>query len=223
MASITPVYGETRMPARAGRPRDSAKRDAILDAAHALFFARGIEASTMEDIAAAAGVSKVTVYGHFGDKLTLFEACVRRAVAGMELELVQPRPRGETLGDRLRTIGAAMLRFLTSEQLVAFDRILAVEAARHPELAERFFQAGPYNCRDRIAEVIRAGGAAGEVLVDDPIRQAEELIGLWQGMLHKELAMGRAASPAAAEIDARVRRGVGVFLRAYAPEKEEGR
>ena len=220
---ITAGGSDARSYPRAGRPRDAAKRDAILDAAHALFFARGVEATTIEDIATAAGVSKVTIYGHFGDKPTLFEACVRRAVARMEQGLIGPRPRGETLAERLRAMGVSLLAFLTSEPMVSFDRAFAAEASRHPELAERFFQAGPGHCRARLAEVIATGAAAGEVLADDPAKQAEELMGLWYGFLHKELSIGRTAPPTPAEIDARVQRGVGVFLRAYAPKTEDRR
>ncbi len=203
---------------RTGRPRDAAKRDAILQSAHELFFARGVEATTIEDVAAGAQVSKVTVYSHFGDKLTLFEACVRRAVSLMEQGLIQSPPKGTSLPDALFAMGVPLLRFLTSEQMVAFDRSLAVEASRHPELATRFFEAGPYYCRSKLAEMITAARARGEVAIDDPLRGAEDLVGLWLGLMHKELSMGRVPSPTNAQIEDRVRHGIGVFMRAYAAD-----
>lgn len=200
---------------RTGRPRDAAKRDAILQSAHELFFARGVEATTIEDVAAGAQVSKVTVYSHFGDKLTLFEACVRRAVSMMEQGLIQSPPKGASLPDSLFAMGVPLLRFLTSEEMVAFDRSLAVEASRHPELATRFFEAGPYYCRSKLAEMIVAARDRGEVAIDDPIRGAEDLVGLWLGLMHKELSMGRVPSPTQAQIEDRVRHGISVFMRAY--------
>lgn len=216
MSNLAPAEARVSSP-RAGRPRDAAKRDAILESAHLLFFKHGVEATTIEDIAAGAGVSKVTVYGHFGDKLTLFEACVRRAVSLMEQGLIQSPPKGESLPDCLLAMGVPLLKFLTSEELVVFDRALAVEAARHPELAARFFEAGPYYCRGKLADMIAAARDRGEIAIDDTVKGAEDLIGLWLGLLHKELAMGRVPSPGAAVIEARVRRGIGVFMRAYAP------
>ncbi|HAL89775.1 MAG TPA: transcriptional regulator, partial [Erythrobacter sp.] len=57
---------------RPGRPTDEAKRDAILGAAGASFLEHGFAASSIEQIAADAGVSKVTVYNRFGDKRGLF-------------------------------------------------------------------------------------------------------------------------------------------------------
>lgn len=204
-------------PSRSGRPKDGAKRDAILAAARTRFFARGIEATSMEDIAAGAGVSKVTVYGHFGDKLTLFEACVRVEANRMEQSFLLSRPRGDSLAECLHAMGVPLLRFLLSDEIVAFDRALAAEAVRHPVLAQRFFAAGPYHCRAKLAEMIAAGHERGEVVVEDAVRAAEDLFGLWQGMLPKERAMSQAPAPTLAEVDARVRRGVALFMRAYAP------
>ena len=53
-----------------GRPKDPAKRLAILEAAKRLFMQNGYDGSSMDAIAAEAGVSKLTVYSHFTDKET---------------------------------------------------------------------------------------------------------------------------------------------------------
>lgn len=59
-----------------GRPKDLAKREAILEAAKALFLSLGYANTSMDAVAAAAGVSKLTVYSHFTDKQTLFCSAV---------------------------------------------------------------------------------------------------------------------------------------------------
>ncbi len=51
-----------------GRPKDLGKRAAILEAAKVLFIEQGYTGVSMDAIAAQAGVSKLTVYSHFGDK-----------------------------------------------------------------------------------------------------------------------------------------------------------
>ena len=53
------------------------KRAAILDAAKSLFVDPGYNGVSMDSIAAQAGVSKLTVYSHFGDKETLFTEAVQ--------------------------------------------------------------------------------------------------------------------------------------------------
>ena len=60
-----------------GRPKDLEKRAAILEAAKVLFPARGYDGVSMDAIAQAAGVSKLTVYSHFQDKDTLFVEAVK--------------------------------------------------------------------------------------------------------------------------------------------------
>ncbi|MPM01492.1 hypothetical protein SDC9_47732 [bioreactor metagenome] len=54
----------------------SQKREAILEGAVKVFTKNGFEASSMDSIAEAAGVSKRTVYNHFSSKETLFQAIV---------------------------------------------------------------------------------------------------------------------------------------------------
>ena len=55
-----------------GRPKDLGKRAAILETAKEMFIEQGFNGVSMDGIAAGAGVSKLTVYSHFGDKETLF-------------------------------------------------------------------------------------------------------------------------------------------------------
>jgi AcrR family transcriptional regulator len=58
-----------------------ARRQAILDAAVAVFAAQGFAATKLDDIAVKAGVAKGTIYLHFKDKQDLFEQMVREVVS----------------------------------------------------------------------------------------------------------------------------------------------
>src|SRR3546814_19026960 len=64
-------------PASPGRPKDLAKGAAILDAAKRMFTEHGFDRTSMDQIASGAGVSKLTVYSHFGAKEPLFAAAVK--------------------------------------------------------------------------------------------------------------------------------------------------
>ncbi|WP_457395457.1 TetR/AcrR family transcriptional regulator, partial [Roseateles sp. P5_E1] len=66
-----------------GRPKDLGKRAAILEAAKSLFVEQGYNGVSMDSIAAQAGVSKLTVYSHFGDKETLFTEAVKSTCVAM--------------------------------------------------------------------------------------------------------------------------------------------
>jgi TetR/AcrR family transcriptional repressor of mexJK operon len=198
-----------------GRPKDRTKHDAILDAARRLFFERGVEAVPIEAVAAEAGVSKVTVYGHFGDKLTLFEAVVLREVAAMDHGLATPDPTGKGIEDRLVAFGMALMGFLTRPDIAAFERMLGPEADRHPELARRFFDAGPGRCRALLAAAIAEAASAGQLAPDDPVLAAEDLLSLWQRMLPITRRLGLEDAPDTADVTERVRRGVHLFMRGH--------
>ncbi|MFT3996282.1 MAG: helix-turn-helix domain-containing protein, partial [Asticcacaulis sp.] len=68
------------LPKKRLRLSPDVRRDALLEAAYALFSANGYADTRMEDIAKAAGASKGTIYLYFPTKEALFEALLRRDV-----------------------------------------------------------------------------------------------------------------------------------------------
>src|SRR3546814_15991361 len=74
--SRKPAATAPARPASPGRPKDLAKGAAILDAAKRMFTEHGFDRTSMDQIASEAGVSKLTVYSHSGDKEALFAAAV---------------------------------------------------------------------------------------------------------------------------------------------------
>jgi AcrR family transcriptional regulator len=77
------VKGEVKGPVRDRRARRSARtRQAILDAAGALFAERGYSATTIEAIAEAADVAVETVYARFGNKRAILAAYIDVSVVG---------------------------------------------------------------------------------------------------------------------------------------------
>lgn len=196
-----------------GRSPDRAKDAAILKAARASFFERGFAASTMEDIAARAGVSKVTVYKRWEDKDALFEATVKAEMAAMIAEL-DNEPQGDgSLAQQLNAFGYVLLRFLFSPAHVMLDRMLAFDLEQSPDMARRFFNAGPGHCRARIAGVLTDAAGRGEIVIDDPLLAAADLLSLWRGFLEKEMEFGIIAQVDDATVRFRVERGTRNFLR----------
>ncbi len=200
-------------PRRAGRPRDPAKFAAIVEAARVAFFARGFHAATIEDIAQSAGVSKVTVYSRFGDKETLFEEVIRVESARMAATFEEQLAAGGNLEDQLNAYGTALAGFKFSEEHVAVDRVLMNEIAQIPDLARRFYAAGPQICFDRLAEVLSEAAARGEIEIDDPMRAAEDICGLWLGAGDLGVKLGLEPLPSAEMLRAKVERATRLFLK----------
>jgi TetR/AcrR family transcriptional regulator, regulator of autoinduction and epiphytic fitness len=118
------------------------KTEAILDGAMQEFLVHGYAATSMDKIAAAAGVSKATVYSHFQDKTGLFTALIERmackkALFGMqELQSMQGDP---ILA--LRQFANQMLDNITTDpQILTFVRLVIGESGRFPELAQAFVE-----------------------------------------------------------------------------------
>src|SRR5690606_40488611 len=107
-----------------GRPKDLEKGSAILDAARRLFTAHGYDGASMDQIAAAAGVSKLTVYSHYGDKETLFAEVVKSyCEQQLPASLFEMQP-GVPLRDRLLGVARAFFSMIVSSEAVAGHRIL---------------------------------------------------------------------------------------------------
>jgi TetR/AcrR family transcriptional regulator, acrAB operon repressor len=73
--------------ARKTKQEALATRDGILDAAELLFEKQGVSRTTLQHIAAAAGVSRGAIYWHFDDKSALFNAMMERAKMPLERTL----------------------------------------------------------------------------------------------------------------------------------------
>lgn len=200
-------------PKSGGRPPDLTKDEAILDGARDSFFEHGFAAATMEQVAARAGVSKVTLYKRWPDKESLFEAVVRREVRRMGEAFDAWSFTDGSLAERLNAYGSILLRFLYSQEHMLLDRMLSHDLKHSPEAARRFFDAGPGACRARLAAMMADAASRGEIAIDDPELAAADVFALWTGFMPKEIEFAVTPFVEGEAIDARVRRGTRLFLR----------
>jgi TetR/AcrR family transcriptional regulator, mexJK operon transcriptional repressor len=202
--------------ARKGRPVDSTKRDAIIQAAVDAFFENGFAGTSIEQVAADAGVSKVTVYNHFGDKRALFTAAIESVCSQIRNHcLINEDVRG-TLRTRLLTIGEAMVAFLSRPEMVQFERRIAAETVNEPEIGAAFLAAGPHRMKEALAAFLRAMSDAGELDIEDHLVAAEQFASMCKGMGDLERRFGHPSDPARDR--ARIEGAVEVFCRAYVPK-----
>ena len=152
--------------------RSPAKRRAILDAAVEVFCAQGYKRTSVDAIAAVAGVGKQTVYGHFGDKARLFLAAVDDARAAHE----HPEPLADTGDPRadLTEAGERILDVALEPRVAALHRLTIAELPHHPEL-QRIWRAGsePF-LDDALAKYLRACDERGQLSVPDPNQAARQ-------------------------------------------------
>jgi TetR/AcrR family transcriptional repressor of mexJK operon len=203
-----------------GRPVDATKRDAIVEAATSAFFDVGYAASSIEQIAANAGVSKVTVYNHFGDKRALFAAAVEHQCERMRGHFAIDAVAGKSIRARLAVIGEAMFAFLSRPEMVQFERRIAAETEHEPELGQEFLKAGPWRMKAAFSAFLEFAHAQGELDVADPELAAEQFVSMCKGMGDLERRFGVVSGTD--ENARRIEGAVEVFLRAYATNRSSG-
>ena len=176
MAATEPF---NQLPRRRGRPSDAAKRGAILAAAQRAFVDNGFAATNMDAIAAAAGVSKLTIYRHFSTKAALFAEALAskcRAVLG---DVGGPGGADDPHA-ALVSAGRAFLGLILHPDAMAVHRLIATERAQAPELGRLYYEHAVVTAQQRFATLI-ADLAARGALAGDPLTIAQDYLSLLRG------------------------------------------
>jgi TetR/AcrR family transcriptional repressor of mexJK operon len=185
------VGGQQNVPALRKRGRPTAderrRREAeILDAALGVFLKTGYGSSTVDELAAAAQVTKRTLYAYYGDKAEIFAAMVRHLAAAVSLDAARDH-------DTLETLAARIVLRVHSDELVGLHQLVIAESTRFPELALVLHANGDARHVARLAEHIRAErGRAREPL-------AEPLFSLLLGEKHRRRLLGIDPPPTSAQ------------------------
>jgi AcrR family transcriptional regulator len=150
--------------------RAARKRQAIIRAARAAFIRDGFEAG-MDAIAADAGVSKVTVYNHYGRKETLFMAvtgdALQEALADAISGTAQRLQQSDDLRAALKWTARAWVDSMTRPDMLALRHLVASEVRRFPELGAAWRRHGPDRARPALAAAFEHLIAAGRLTMPD--------------------------------------------------------
>ncbi|GAB4481351.1 MAG: TetR/AcrR family transcriptional regulator [Erythrobacter tepidarius] len=185
----------------------------IIDTAAHHFFHHGFAATSIEQVAADAGVSKVTIYNQFGDKRALFAAAVAHECEKMEdYFTLDAMPTG-TIRERLAAIGEAVVAFLSRPEMIRFDRRISAETENEPAIGIAFLSAGPWRMKHAFAAYLRQEVEAGELAIADPLLAAEQFVALCKGMGDLERRFGAEIAPKM--VRRRIDGAVEMFLAAY--------
>jgi TetR/AcrR family transcriptional repressor of mexJK operon len=198
-----------------GRPKDPAKRQAILEAAKALFLSNGYSGTSMDAVAAQAGVSKLTVYGHFTDKETLFSAAVVATCQAQLPEVLFDLPDGAPINDVLMNIGRAFHILISSQESVNLHRLIIALGSQDPKLCQIFFEAGPLQLLKEMERLLVCIDRSGELRIEDPHLAAEQFFSLLKGAPHFRLLLGYGEPLDTQAIERHVTAVVEFFVRAY--------
>ena len=208
------------MAPRADDPRVVRSRAAVVDAARTLFLHKGYAGTTMEEIAALAGVTKRTVYNNYADKDALFTRIVTDVIAYAEefaRALREEFTVGITAGNldsSLDDLGRRLALGIVRPEVIALRRLLIREAREFPALATKYFDRAPGQVLEALASRFEYLGRVGLLRVADGQRAAAQFAYLVAGEpLDRAVLVG--TIPPREHVVSCAREGVQTFLARY--------
>jgi TetR/AcrR family transcriptional repressor of mexJK operon len=196
----------------------------VVEAARALFLEKGYVATTMEDVAARAGLTKRTVYNNYGDKNALFTQIVTDTIAVAEAfarDLAAAFGVGMTasqLPAALHDLARRLALGIVRPDVIALRRLLIREAHTFPELARDYFDRAPGRVLVAISQGFERLSRAGLLRAPDPRRAAEQFAYLTAGApLDRAMLVG--TLPSRDHVLSCAREGVETFLARYGPQR----
>jgi AcrR family transcriptional regulator len=202
-------------PGRAAAGQDSRKRRQILDGARRIFLSEGFDATSMNDIAVEAGVSKGTLYVYFDSKEALFRALVAEEKAAQFPSIFAFDAADPDVRATLTKLGCAFAAFMVQPHVVTAKRTVVAMGNRMPAMATEFFEQGPRLCASRLSKYLESQIAAGRLVIPDTYLAAAQFLDLTQTTLSLPLLFGYNQPVTEARIAEVVDSAVAMFMAAY--------
>ncbi|NVD70354.1 TetR/AcrR family transcriptional regulator [Duganella sp. BJB1802] len=201
--------------------RTEARRQAIVEAADALFQEAGYEGATMSEVAKRWGGSKVTLYGYFPSKEALFmavvESCATGHLADATRELSTAPMSLAGLEAALEHFGVRMLGVLANDKsALAVYRMVVAEAGRS-DVGQLFYNAGPRTSVETLAAVLSGAMERGDIRRADPQVTAQQFLALLTAEADVRLYQRNPPPLSPQEIRAMVKRATEMFFAGATP------
>ncbi|HZZ71553.1 MAG TPA: TetR/AcrR family transcriptional regulator [Pirellulales bacterium] len=196
-------------------PSETTKAAQILAGARAAFVELGYEGTSVEEIARRAGVSKATLYSHFTDKRAIFSAFIRHVCQQQVSRLIRFDQAEETAAAALGRIARDYIEFLLSPFAMSMFRLIVAEVQRFPEIGREFLETGPDQAMRRLAQLLAAADARGELQIPDAYVAAHQFAALCRGDLFFRWLLRAKTEVTPAEIAEAAQTATTAFLNAY--------
>ena len=215
----TPAAKLRRGPGRRTRREAELRDQELLDKALDLFLDLGYERTTIDAIAAAAGMAKRTLYLRYKDKKALFKTALERAIEAwmVPVELLKS-VESDDLEASLQRIGRALVENILSPAGLRLLRITNAESGRMPEIGVFTLRQGTERTITYLADLFRRHIRPGGAEMPDAERAAMAFLYLVVGGPASMTAWGNMLDQAA--IDALTTYNVRLFLHGIVPKDD---
>ncbi|WP_157255246.1 TetR/AcrR family transcriptional regulator [Nonomuraea typhae] len=193
------------------------KREAIVDAAATEFLKEGYTAASVDAIASRAGVSKPTIYKHFGNKERLFLAVIGGILPRTYAQLESCKST-IAQADDLRTALIALMtewaEILLRPDIMALRRLVIGEIDRFPQLGQAWYRISYRMNNEPLVEAFEILHERGRLAVPDPVLAVQQLVAATIGVpqLVRTFDVGTPV-----DLEVAITSGVDLFLARYGP------
>lgn len=203
------------MQAHVGRPKDLEKRKLILEAAKALFLLHGYHGSSMNQIAKAAGVTKLTVYNHFQDKENLFTCAIEETCE----QSINARPLGLNAHSDFKACFyqacELAMNIIYLPEAIKLDHLLLELAAEKNPLALQFYNVSHQRMCSVWQDFFQQATMFKFIRADVIEKQTDLILSLLLGVRHHEVLLGIRPSPDQHEKQLIIQDSIDLFLLRY--------
>ncbi|QRN95082.1 TetR/AcrR family transcriptional regulator [Archangium violaceum] len=158
------------------------RRSALLKAAREVFARRGLAATKMTDLAAAAGISYGLVYHYFPDKESVFATLVEEAIQDGIRLLTAERQGPGTPWEQLQRFCAQILEHVREETSIPLILVQARASESIPAPVQRALERYTTQFFQQLVELIEAGQSAGQIVKIPAAELARLLLSTVQGL-----------------------------------------
>lgn len=183
-----------------------------------VFLEEGYHGASMDAIAAAARVSKPTLYSLVGNKEDLFEEILRRSTDDILLPTRRSPTREVSLEKELYEFARHYADVLLASHMLSLHRLAVGEAQRFPKLGRLFYNAGPAKVLEGMSHYLAELGERGHLAISDPEAAGYHFFGLVINPVRNYLLFMGDDALSDAAIEKSLRNGLAIFLRAYRAE-----
>ena len=195
--------------------QEDTKKKLISDAARKLFFERGYDSTSMDEVSRQAGVSKATVYAHFESKENLLLQLIEDEVAALPgTTRNAPIQTRDDMHMALQCLAERFAVMFQDPQTVSLHRLVISQAYLFEGIAKAFYEAGPLRMEREVVGLLREGVERGILEIDDLHLAASQLLSLVVGTLPLQ-AMLSSKPPALENWKRSMESGLTIFLSAY--------
>jgi TetR/AcrR family transcriptional regulator, mexJK operon transcriptional repressor len=210
---------QEHLPQSVGRPallegQTEAKRQQILQGAHAIFMDVGFDVASMEQIAKKAGVSKGTMYNYYANKEALFAALIQSECERLRGKLFGRIDLDKAPEEFLFQLGVMFLKKTLGSDELNMYRIIVAQSVRFPAIGQIFEASGPAIGATVLGQYLRRLCDRGVLQIDDERLAAFQFYSLCEADMLRRAQL-QIEMPTQKMIEQRVRSAVRIFLRGY--------